>query len=397
MIALGSRARAIGFRRLVRLSAMMIVVVSGIAVTTQWSIGADDQEKQGGQVVLADSSSEITYADAEVARYCEKFHIGDDRQYSRFHFPAESFLEGGYAPPGGYVKDFSIIKHDDRYHLFHIDGRPEERCGETGNEISFGHASTADFRHWIRHRMPLAVSEKPWECDHVWAPYVYKRGDTFYMFYMGSGPGGTFVTYATSPDLEKWTRWPDGPIKSAIGRDPMAYTDGDRTIMIYTAHKRGTVGAVASNDMQTWEALPDLINNPDRACCESSSMHPLGNGYVLWFNDYYHCGDASGDFRACYVLSDKPDHFDPAGITIFDFHTSLPTKYEFNDWIEKRPIPVSIELVEKYGDAWLVCYFRWHNGRFRLFFGSLDWTRKPARITEINSAQQLEATLLRKK
>lgn len=77
-----------------------------------------------------------------------------------FHFPEGSFLSKGYSPPGGYVKDFSVVRKDGRLHLFHIDGRPGEVCGATGNEISFGHASTADYRRWIRHPMPLAVGER---------------------------------------------------------------------------------------------------------------------------------------------------------------------------------------------------------------------------------------------
>lgn len=331
-----------------------------------------------------------SYTDAEVAAFCAGFGINDDRNGSRFHFPEESFLEEGYAPPGGYVKDFSLIKHEGRYHLFHIDGRPAERCTETGNEISFGHASTADYRHWIRHTMPLAVGENPWESQHVWAPYVYRRGEKFYMFYMGSGPAGSYVTYATSSNLEQWTRWPNGPIGAATGRDPFAYTLDDRTIMLFTSHVAAAcVGAVASIDMEQWDVLPNLIWNPGRAACESSSMHPIGDRYVLWFNDYFHVRDGSGDFRACYVFSDDPTHFEPAAITSFAFNTTLPTAYEFNDWIEKRPIPVGIERVEQYGEQWLVCYFRWHRDRFRFFFGILDWSHDPASITEITSAAQL--------
>ena len=39
-----------------------------------------------------------------------------------YHFPEGSFLSEGYAPPGGYVKDFGLIRQDGRLHLFHIDG-----------------------------------------------------------------------------------------------------------------------------------------------------------------------------------------------------------------------------------------------------------------------------------
>jgi len=45
--------------------------------------------------------------------------------------------------------------------VFHIDGRADERCDVSGNEISFGHASTADLEHWVRNRLPLAIGDRP--------------------------------------------------------------------------------------------------------------------------------------------------------------------------------------------------------------------------------------------
>jgi len=112
-----------------------------------------------------------------------------------YHFPGKTFLRDGYAPPGGYVKDFGVVFVDRRLHLFHIDGRPGEVCWVTGNEISFGHASTANGCHWLRHRMPLAVGDRPWESEHV------------------------------------WTRWPQGPIRSAVGRDPFVFDQDGQTVM----------------------------------------------------------------------------------------------------------------------------------------------------------------------
>ena len=127
---------------------------------------------------------------------------GSHSQAEDYHFPRRSFLSDGYSPPGGYVKDFGVIRYEGRLHLFHIDGRRGEVCWITGNEISFGHASTSDFQHWIRHPMPLAVGDRPWESEHIWAPYVYKRGEIFYLFYMGSGRSEAFISSATSRDLE---------------------------------------------------------------------------------------------------------------------------------------------------------------------------------------------------
>lgn len=123
---------------------------------------------------------------------------------------------------------------------------------------------------------------------------------------------------------------------------------------------------------------------------ESSSVHRQGNRWVLWYNDYLHCNDPSGDFRPVYIFSDDPVHFDPKNLKVFQFTTSLPTKYGGNDWLEKRPIPVSIELLEKSEKTWLVAYFRWHIDRFRLFIGVLRWDKDPATIEEIVKPERLE-------
>lgn len=328
----------------------------------------------------------LLYSESEFATLCKRFQIFGNE----FHFPSQSFLADGYSPPGGYVKDFGVIQHEGRYHLFHIDGRPEERCTETGNEISFGHASTANLRHWIRHRMPLAVGNQPWENEHIWAPFVAEWQGKFFMFYMASGrdtPG--VLTYAVSDNLETWTKWPGGAIKTAGGRDPFVRI-ADGTIYLYFTANAGGIQFVTSRDMQQWSNAEYVYRNSNRLPAESSSVHRHGNRWVLWFNDYLHCDDPSGDFRPAYVYSDNPLKFDPKNLKIFKFTTPLPTKYGPNDWLEKRPIPVSIELLEKGEDTWLVAYFRWHIDRFRLFIGALTWNSDPAGIEEIVAPERLD-------
>jgi len=311
-------------------------------------------------------------------------------QAEDFHFPENTFLANGYAPPGGYVKDFGIIRHEDRFHLFHIDGRPGQKCSVTGDEISFGHASTVDFRRWIRHRMPLAVGQQPWESEHVWAPYVHRRDDLFYMFYMGSGQGQTFISYATSPDLEIWTRRSEGPITCAVGRDPFVYDDQGRTILVYTGHGGARVAACASRDMVHWEPLPDLINISDAGAAESASLHRLRDGHVLWFNDY---GRKLVGFRAAYALSSDPYRFDPKDINEFDFQTDIPGAVASPELPVGKPLPLSIELIARGDNSWLVAYFCWHMDRNRLFLGELHWDVQPAQIREIRRPEQMESAL----
>jgi len=330
------------------------------------------------------------YSQEQIQDFCRRFEIWP----SRFHFPPESFLGTGYAPPGGYVKDFGVLFHDGRLHLFHIDGRPEERCTVSGNEICFGHASTADFRHWIRHRMPLAVGDRPWQNEHVRAPFVTQWNSRFYMFYMAAGrrtPG--VLASAVCDDLETWTK-SDGPIVQAKGRDPFVRDQDDRIDLYYTANAGG-VEVVSGTDMIHWSTPHQVIRNPKRAPAESSSVHRVGDRWVLWYNDYVGVDGASGDFRTMYVFSKDPLNFDCHGLKEFDFKTPLQVNRDSYDWVEKASIPVSIELVEKGNDTWLVCYFRWYEGKFRLFFGAVDWSCDPARIEEITTDAKLEETLSR--
>lgn len=318
-----------------------------------------------------------------------------------YHFPEKRFLSEGYSPPGGYVKDFGVCLADGRLHLFHIDGRPGQICYVTGNEISFGHASTDDYCRWIRHPMPLAIGERGWESEHVWAPFVYKRAGVYYLFYMGNGQGQTFVSYATSTDLERWVRWPQGPIRCAVGRDPFVFDQGDRTILLYTAHASGArISACASRDMVSWEPLPDVISIPYGEATgniESCSMHPLNDRYVLWFNDCRTVytdvppGYVNSNYRAAYAVSDDPLHFGAESIREFRFVTDAQGVAPFPGF--DKPMPVGIERIAARGSLWFVAYFRWQKDRDHLFFGTLDWSAEPAVIKEISGETELHSVL----
>lgn len=333
---------------------------------------------------------EPTWTRQEIERLSRVYRITPGcrlhEQADDFHFPEGSFLRMGYYPPGGYVKDFSVCFADGRLHLFHIDGRPGELCWITGNEISFGHASTSDCQRWIRHQMPLAVGDRSWESEHIWAPYVHEWDDRYYMFYMGSGAGQTFISYATSSDLERWTRWSKGPIRSAVGRDPFVCEVDGQIALLFTGHGAARVCGCVSRDMVGWEPIPDLIEIPGRVAAESCSLHSLGDQYVLWFNDY---GPDLRGFRAAYVLSDEVLRFDPCHISEFEFVTDAPGVTPNPEFPVSKPVPLSIELIAKSDSVWFIAYFRWHIDRNRLFFGTMDWSRDSALITEITTTDTL--------
>ena len=318
-----------------------------------------------------------------------------------YHYPRGSFLERGYFPPGGYVKDFCILKHEGRWHVFHIDGRPGEVCWITGNEISFGHCSTDNFRHWLRHRMPLAVGDTPLDNQHVWAPFVYPHNGRFVMFYMGCGHGGTAIACAVSPDLERWQK--TGPITMAEGRDPFVFQLGDDHILVYTGQHavngQQPLKACRSRDLEHWEPLPDLLLSRTGSP-ESPSIHPLGDGrYVLWFNDWGGSHPQHQQvFRACYAISADPLSFSGDALTAFEFVKGVDELAPVAAWNElhctyNQP-PTSIERVAAgRSGIWLVSYFRVVGTGFRLFLGELDWRTTPATIREISTAGHLQRVL----
>lgn len=332
-----------------------------------------------------------TWTKEEIETLSRRFGIHPGcRMQEDYHFPERCFLSEGYSTPGGYVKDFGIVMEEGRLHLFHIDGRPGERCWATGNEISFGHASTSDYCRWIRHPMPLAVGDRSWESEHILAPFVYRRSGLYYMFYMGRGQDETFISYATSIDLERWTRRQLGPIRCAVGRDPFVFDHGDKTILLYTGHEFARISACASRDMVSWEPLPDLLRISNGTAVESCSLHPINGRYVLWFNDY---GPNLTGFRAAYTISEDPFCFDADAICEFRFITDTPGTTPSPELRVRQPVPLSIELIAKCETIWFVAYFRWHIDRNRLFFGSLDWSSAPAVIREIKNEKELNSVL----
>jgi hypothetical protein len=343
-----------------------------------------------------------SYWTKEKIEFFNKKYGLHDQGY-HYHYPRQSFLRYGYYPPGGYVKDFCILKRDARWHVFHIDGRCGQICWITGNEIAFGHCSTDDFRHWIRHPMPLAIGDSPHDNKHVWAPFVYPHKDRFYMFYMSEGTEGACISYAVSSDLESWRK--QAPIKAAKGRDPFVFQHQGRFILVFTAHyqvKGGqALGACASPDLQNWQPLPEIILTRHGGP-ESASIHPFAAGrYVLWVNDW---GDSSAQhraiYRAAYAFSDNPLQFNGQDLTTFKFikgEDEVPLDQEWNEPNGMfTQAPGAIELVAKGPDRiWLIAYYRIVGTGFRLFFGELDWNSTPAVIREINTEAYLQRVLKR--
>jgi hypothetical protein len=332
------------------------------------------------------------WSSSKINKYSKKYNI-HDKGYENFHFPQNSFLKSGYSPPGGYVKDFAVIYHDDRWHFFYIDGRPGETCWITGNEISFGHASTSNFQHMLRHNMPLAISWDNWDNRHIWAPFVYKFNDMFFMFYTGLGDNGSFISIATSQNLEFWDKT-GAPILEAPGRDPFVFQFKEQIILLYTYKNR--IGACSSNDLKKWEKMDDIITIP-KGAPESCSVHQVGDKFLLWFNGAHTSSSPDSIMLAFYAFSDSPFNFNNASIKQFRFITDPKiAKVNSNFIIQPNSIcPISIEKIAGNGKLFFITYFRPQEDRYKLFYGKIDLMQAPLTIIEINDKEEIMKCLQR--
>ncbi|MDD5706393.1 MAG: hypothetical protein PHR35_10730 [Kiritimatiellae bacterium] len=299
------------------------------------------------------------------------------------------YLDAGYAPLGGYVKDFSMV-HDGRaWHLFHIDGRPGEPCTVDGNEISFGHASSGDLQSWVRHPCPLAVGNHgEWDSRHVWAPFVMRSplADEWLMFYMGTShedPHHGRIGRAVSKDLLFWAKdgagdlYRPGAWSRRNCRDPHVFRYGDAFAMVTTANAADGTGAVAlalSKDLKHWEDQEPLrVFKGETWTPESSGVMPFRGGWLGWVS-------------ACSVEGTIPLYL-----------MFAPTLEGLR---EARIVPVAgtgpraiaMEVLHAGATEWLIACFERVQDSFGLFFGILDLCdlERPC-LTTVARAGQLVA------
>ncbi|MDQ7996048.1 MAG: family 43 glycosylhydrolase [Luteibacter sp.] len=135
---------------------------------------------------------------------------------------------------------------DGTYYLFYL--------GLTGVGLEQGNksiclATSTDFLTWTRRGSVITPMDGTWRANAVWHPNIVKRGDTYYMFF-NANIGSETIGYATSTDLMTWTvQDSSSPILSPSSSgwdnhrvgDPYVWNKGDVWYMAY-------YGAGGSND-----------------------------------------------------------------------------------------------------------------------------------------------------
>ncbi len=292
----------------------------------------------------------------------------------------EDWLKVGYAPRGFYLKDFCMILVNGDFHLFHIAGTPGVSCCLPGNEIWFGHAVTKDFLHWKTMEPCFYIQPGAWDEGHVFAPYVLKEEDTFWMFYTGCSIDNTQrIGAAISGDLQHWQRVSDKPVirpdefdwafcpreRGSACRDPHVCKWDDRYSMYYTAvtkQGKACITRASSVDLMNWRDEGPAYVGSTLAHCESSNVQEHEGQFMLFFGGHHEYWS--------YVVSDNPYL-----------------------WPNQEPIPLkkgitAMEVVRRDKSRWLVAYFKFEC--YRLFLGSIDWSQTNPTIQEIQAADSLK-------
>ncbi|HDP98747.1 MAG TPA: hypothetical protein ENN22_06140, partial [bacterium] len=309
---------------------------------------------------------------------CYRDEIQQQREYQ------QDWLKNGYAPRGFYLKDFCMINENNLYHLFHIAGTPGVSCCLPGNELWFGHATTSDFIRWETHQPCLYIDTNGWDNGHLFAPFVIKAFDKFWMFYAGVSIDNTQrIGAAISDDLFHWNRVGNRPLirpdeyewafcpteNGAACRDPHLIQLDNHFHLYYTAVTRSGKGCVArasSKNLIDWKDEGPVFISDVLAHPESANVQQLGGQYLLFFGGQYEYW--------YYVVSDNPF-----------------------DWRGKKPIALkknitAMEVIERRKNRWLVSYFKMDN--YRMFLGEIDWGMKIPGIKEISDKEDLEKYFL---
>ena len=105
-------------------------------------------------------------------------HLNQHPDVIRVQATQEHCLEQGYAPRGYGLADFSIIRWQGRFHLFHIPRVPGNAAIHRGNEHWIGHAVSDDLNTWVACNPAICIEPLNYfESAHVWAPFVHVEGE----------------------------------------------------------------------------------------------------------------------------------------------------------------------------------------------------------------------------
>jgi hypothetical protein len=199
--------------------------------------------------------------------------------------------------PGYTIKDQSLVYRNGLYHLFYI----------RGDETSFGHATSADLKHWNLHDTVLHTGPEEWDERMIWAPCIVDAtAETGYelMYYTGvNQPVAQRVCLALGTSMDSWFKAPIELFTPFHGdtswtawsedawsnyRDPHFFEDGGYQYLINTAWTKDNLGAIAlarSEDYFNWTDAGPLYVHNSWHVLESASLIKREGKYHLFFTE----------------------------------------------------------------------------------------------------------------
>ena len=214
-----------------------------------------------------------------------------------------------------YINDHTIVRGPDN--LWHMIGITHEEPRDPLHETILAHATspTLTAGNWTQ-QAPALTADPAFGETELWAPYVIKDRDTFYVFYCGGGKSEAVyqIEVATSKDLFTWTRNPTPLFVDGYqARDPFVLREGDKWVLYYTA----TTDPGGGNHVVKYRTSTDLLNWSDaKTAYQDSQMGNVGgpteSPFVVQRNStYYLFVGPRTDYSSTGVFtSTDPVHFD---------------------------------------------------------------------------------------
>ncbi|MEI8194409.1 MAG: hypothetical protein WCI73_00715 [Phycisphaerae bacterium] len=320
--------------------------------------------------------------------------LGDVSNQVRATAVVVDCVRKGYAPLGYGLADFSILRHEGLFHLFHIPRVPGGSCIAPAHEHWLAHATSADLDVWVTQNPVLwAEPAHDYESAHVWAPFVMAAEKRHLMYYAGlSGETSQVLCGAVCSDsaLNLWKRLDGNPITPFAGfdwhwrnpyghcrhaRDPHVIHVGSHYLMVYTAmHQNGCpcVGGLISTDLERWDDIGPVLYRPSPPAVwwpESVNIQPLEDG------------------RWVMIVSVSPGLDYYVATDPHQWHGLTPQRINYVG--RDRDALVAPEVVGRSDRTgrWLLAFFE--SNQNRMFLGILDIHSQPWSIRRLEDPREL--------